>query len=60
MIIKHVTISSNVGIFVGKQQAFASRTIFYGVLGRWGIKPAIITHRSAVHRRNVFMVVPRG
>ena len=28
--------------------------------GRWGIKPAIITRRLAVCRRNIFMVLPRG
>lgn len=34
--------------------------LFHGIPARWGIKPAIITRRLAVHRRNVFMVLPRG
>ena len=34
--------------------------VFYGVLGRWGIKSLIITRGFAVHRRNVFMALPRG
>lgn len=41
--------------------------VFHGIpslsplsTGRWGIKPAIITRRLAVRRRNVFMVLPRG
>lgn len=44
-----------------RQPALAPSTpVFYGVLGRWGIKSLIIIRGSAVHRRNVFMVLPRG